>query len=134
MKRALLEPAGSLQASGLIVLAAALLLPAAALVVGAKGTFLLVAVPVVLGALLAIYLASRVGARLAGPYRPTVLAVLLYSAGVIACAGGYAYLALTTSSVVAAPEEIIGFPRPTWEPPGHRWRVPNRPPRGNRWH
>lgn len=109
MKRALLEPAGSLQACGLIVLAAALLLPAAALVVGAKGIFLLVAVPVVLGALLAIYLASRAGARLAGPYRPTVLAVLLYSAGVIACAGGYAYLALTTSSVVAAPDEIIGW-------------------------
>lgn len=107
MKRALLKPAGSLRTCGLLVLAAALLLPAVALIVGSKGIFLLVAVPTMLGALLAIYLASKAGARPVGPFKPTILVALLYSAGVIACVAGYAYLALTNSSIVAAREEVI---------------------------
>ncbi|MGQ0581101.1 MAG: hypothetical protein ACT4O6_04140 [Reyranella sp.] len=125
VRRVLLKPANNLHVSGAIALAAASLLLIAALIIDSKGFFLLVAAPIVIVALFLIWSASRTKTRpldvlvarkfgrttLAllptSPTEPSILAVVLYCLGVMGCAAGYGYLALTSSSVVAANEEVL---------------------------
>ena len=114
---ALLEPAVNLHLCGVITLTAASLLFVEVSFLPSKGWFVIAAVPTVAAALALVYAASAVGgrrldsasARIAGsvgltvrpgrPYVPSVFAVILYCAGLIGSVAGYAWLALTNSSV-----------------------------------
>lgn len=127
VRRALVEPANNLHVSGATALASACLLLIAAAIIDSKGVFLLVAAPIVIVALCLVWSASRAETRpLDGlvarklgrttlawlptsPTEPNVLAVLLYCLGVMGSAAGYGYVALTSSSVVAANEEVIAW-------------------------
>ena len=66
-----------------------------------RTVFLAAAVATSICALLVIYLAARDR----GPHERAF--VLLYSAGVIGAVAGYCYLALASSKIVAANEEVI---------------------------
>lgn len=125
VKTAVLESASNLHVCGLIAVASSGVLLIAALIIDAKATFLLAGTPVVIVAVSLIQVAlraeprpldiriahelGRVASALlpAGPLKPNVLSAFLYYAGVIGGVAGYGYLALTSSSVVAANEEII---------------------------
>ncbi len=127
IRRARLEPANNLHVSGVITLVAVCFLLIAALLIDSKGVFLLVAAPTVIFALSLIWSASRAETRpldalighklgrttlafLPGkPVELNALAVVLYCLGVIGSAAGYGYLSLTSSSVVAGNEEVLGW-------------------------
>lgn len=117
LRSALAGPAANLHLCAILTLAAAAALLIAATLLPAKLSFLVVAVPTIAVAMLLLHLAARadvlrferVLSRTAssvgltvGPTdgaAPSVLAVLLYCAGVIGAAAGYAWLALTDSGV-----------------------------------
>ena len=84
-----------------VCLVAACLLLVEVFVIGSRTVFLATAVATGFCALVAIYLAARERAR------SELIFVLLYSAGVIGAVAGYCYLALASSKVVAANEEVI---------------------------
>ena len=115
LRWALQGPASNLYLCGVISLAAAVLLIVEVVVFPAKATFILLAVPTMVAALVLIHVVARAGSlslddaigriangvgftiRTAGP--PSIFAVLLYCAGIIGAAGGYAWLALTTTGI-----------------------------------
>jgi hypothetical protein len=117
LRGALLEPAANFHLCGLISLAAALLLLVEVSLLPAKGSFVLAALPTAAAALALVHAAAagrgrrldRVIARIARsvglavrqdwPLAPNVLSVVLYCAGFIGSVAGYAWLALTNSSV-----------------------------------
>ena len=115
LRWALHGPASNLYLCGAIALAAAVLLLAEAVVFPAKPTFALLAAPTVILALLLIHVVARAGSlpldeaigRFASGVglairpggTPSILAVLLYCAGIVGAAGGYAWLALTTTGI-----------------------------------
>ena len=117
IRGALLQPAVNFHLCGLITLATASLVFVEVSLLPHKGGFMLAAVPTVVAALALVHAAAAGGgrpldsalARIAGsvgltvrsgwPYAPSVLAVILYCAGFIGSVAGYAWLALTTSSV-----------------------------------
>ena len=115
LRWALQGPASNLYLCGVISLAAAVLLIVEATVFPAKATFLLLALPTMIAALVLIHVVARAGTlavddaigRIAGGVRltirpggtPSILAVLLYCAGIVGAAGGYAWLALTTTGI-----------------------------------
>ena len=117
LRGALLEPAANFHLCGLISLAAALLLLVEVSLLPAKGSFILAALPTTAAALALVHAAAagrgrrldRVIARIARsvglagrqdwPFAPNVLSVVLYCAGFIGSVAGYAWLALTNSSV-----------------------------------
>jgi|FEC22Drversion2_1045045.scaffolds.fasta_scaffold01952_2 hypothetical protein len=109
------RPANNLYLCGAVALVAAILLIVEAVVFPAKATFILLAAPTAIAALALIYVAARAQAsrvddaidRVASSVglaiRPggtaSVLAVLLYCAGIVGAAGAYGWLALTRSGV-----------------------------------
>jgi hypothetical protein len=115
LRWALQGPASNLHLCGVIALAAAVLLVVEAVVFPAKATFIVLAAPTAIAALLLIHVVARAGAlpfddaigRVAGGVglairpggTPSVFAVLLYCAGVIGAAGAYAWLALTRTGI-----------------------------------
>jgi hypothetical protein len=117
IRDALLEPAANFHLCGLISLVAALLLLVEVSLLPAKGSFILAALPTAAAALALVHAAAagrgrrldRVIARIAGsiglavrqdwPFAPNVFSVVLYCAGFIGSVAGYAWLALTNSSV-----------------------------------
>ncbi|MPZ30297.1 MAG: hypothetical protein GEV13_04745 [Rhodospirillales bacterium] len=108
-------PASNLYLCGVISLAAAVLLLVEATVFPAKATFILLAVPTMIAALVLIHavaragtlrlddaigrIASGVGLAIRIDGTPGICAVLLYCAGVVGAAGGYAWLALTATGI-----------------------------------
>src|SRR4051812_46089005 len=84
-----------------VCLVTACLLLVEVFVFDSRTIFLATAVPTSLCALLVIYLAARSRAQ------SELVFALLYSAGVIGAVAGYCYLALASSKVVAANEEVI---------------------------
>lgn len=115
LRWALQGPASNLYLCGVISLAAAVLLLAEATIFPAKATFILLAAPTMIAALVLIHavaragtlrlddaigrLASGVGLTIRTGGTPSIAAVLLYCAGVIGAVGGYAWLALTTTGI-----------------------------------
>ena len=117
IRGALLEPAGNFHLCGLISLAAALLLIVEVSLLPSKGSFVLAALPTAAAALALVRaaaagrgrrldsviarIARSVGltVRLDRPFAPSVFSVVLYCAGFIGSVAGYAWLALTNSSV-----------------------------------
>lgn len=115
LRWALQGPASNLYLCGVIALAAAVLLVVEATVFPAKATFILLAAPTVIAALVLIHvvaraaalplddaigrIASGVGLAIRPGGTPSVFAVLVYCAGIVGAAGGYAWLALTTSGI-----------------------------------
>ena len=117
IRRALLDPAGNIHLCGLISLAAALLLVVEVSLLPSKGSFILAALPTAAAALVLVHAAAAgrgrrlegAIARIAGsvgltvhldkPFAPNVFSVVLYCAGFIGSVAGYAWLALTNSSV-----------------------------------
>lgn len=115
LSRALQGPASNLYLCGAISLAAAALLIVEAVVFPARATFILVAVPTTVAALVLVHalaraetlrideaighLAAGVGLAIRPGGTPSRLAVLLYCAGVVGAAGAYAWLALTATGV-----------------------------------
>jgi hypothetical protein len=114
---AMSAPAGNLYLCGVISFAAAFLLLVEVLVLPSKGSFLLAAAPTAAAALALVHAAASGGgrgldrvlgriARSVGltvrpgrPFVASVSSVFLYCAGFIGSVAGYAWLALTTSSV-----------------------------------
>lgn len=108
-------PASNFYLCGLLSLAAAALLIVEAAVFPARLTFLLLAMPTTVAALILIHAVARTApfglddaighfARDAGLAirpggTPSLFAVLLYCAGIIGAAGGYAWLALTRTGI-----------------------------------
>lgn len=108
-------PASNLYLCGLLSLAAAALLIVEAAVFPARVTFLLLAVPTTIAALILIHAVARaaplglddaighfardVGLAIRPGGTPSLFAVLLYCAGIIGAAGGYAWLALTATGI-----------------------------------
>ena len=115
LRWALQGPASNLYLCGVIALAAAVLLIVEAAIFPAKATFILLAAPTAIAALILIHVAARaetlrlddaigriasgVGLAIRPGGTPSVFAVLLYCAGIVGAAGGYAWLALTTSGI-----------------------------------
>ena len=115
LRWALQGPASNLYLCAVISLAAAVLLLVEATVFPAKATFFLLAAPTIILALVLVHAAARVAAlpldaaigRFASGVglairpggTPSVFAVLLYCAGIIGAAGGYAWLALTRTGI-----------------------------------
>ena len=115
LRWALQGPASNLYLCGVIALAAAVLLIVEAALFPAKATFILLAAPTAIAALILIHVAARaetlrlddaigriasgVGLAIRPGGTPSVFAVLLYCAGIVGAAGGYAWLALTTSGI-----------------------------------
>lgn len=115
LRWALQGPASNLYLCGAISLAAAVLLIVGAIVFPAKATFILLAVPTVMAALVLVYVVARagtsrvddaighvaggVGLAIRGGGTPSLFAVLLYCAGIVGAAGAYAWLALTATGV-----------------------------------
>jgi hypothetical protein len=117
IRGALLEPAANFHLCGLISLVAALLLLVEVSLLPSKGSFVLAAVPTAVLALALVHAAAAGGgrrldgvlariARSVGltvrpgrPFAPNVFSVVLYCAGFIGSVAGYAWLALTNSSV-----------------------------------
>ncbi len=115
LRSTVLGPANNLYLCGVISLVAAVLLIVEAVIFPAKATFTLLAAPTAIAALVLIHAVAR-----AGPLRlddaighfaggvglairpagtPSVLAVLLYCAGIVGAFGGYAWLALTRTGI-----------------------------------
>lgn len=115
LRWALQGPAGNLYLCGVIALAAAVLLLVEATVFPAKATFILLAAPTVILALVLVHVVARagtlplddaigrfasgVGLAIRPGGTPSILAVLLYCAGIVGAVGGYAWLALTTTGI-----------------------------------
>ena len=115
LRWALEGPASNLYLCAVIALVAAALLLVEATVFPAKATFILLAAPTAIAALALIHvvaraealplddaigrIASGVGLAIQPGSTPSVFAVLLYCAGVVGAAGGYAWLALTASGI-----------------------------------
>lgn len=115
LRWALQGPASNLHLCAIIALAAAALLIVGAVVFPAKPTFILLAAPTTIAALLLIQavaraealplddaigrVASGVGLAIRPGGTPSIFAVLLYCAGIVGAAGGYAWLALTTTGI-----------------------------------
>ena len=115
LRWALQGPAGNLYLCGIIALAAAILLLVEATLFPAKVTFFVLAAPTVIAALVLVHIVARtealplddaigrfargVGLAIRPAGTPSVFAVLLYCAGIVGAAGGYAWLALTTSGI-----------------------------------
>jgi hypothetical protein len=115
LRWALQGPASNLYLCGAISLTAAVLLLAQAVVFPAKPTFVLLAAPTMILALVLIHVVARAGTLLLddaiGGFAsgvgltihargtPSIFAVLLYCAGIVGAAGGYAWLALTTTGI-----------------------------------
>jgi hypothetical protein len=117
IRGALLEPATNFHLCGLISLAASLLLLVEVSLLPSKGSFVLAAAPTAVVALALVHAAAAgegrrldsVLARIARsvglavrpgrPFVPNVFSVVLYCAGFIGSVAGYAWLALTNSSV-----------------------------------
>jgi len=115
LRWALQGPAGNLYLCGIIALAAAILLLVEATLFPAKVTFFVLAAPAVIAALVLVHIVARtealplddaigrfargVGLAIRPAGTPSVFVVLLYCAGIVGAAGGYAWLALTTSSI-----------------------------------
>jgi len=118
---ALQGPASNLYLCGVISLAAAVLLIVEAVVFPARATFILVAVPTMLTALIFVHAVARAGTlrpdeaigRLAAGIglairpggRASLFAVLLYCMGIVGAAGAYAWLALTTTGITR--DEVV---------------------------
>ena len=123
--RTLLRPAGNLHVCGLVALAATLLLLIEVLAIGSRGVFLLVAVLTAGGALALVHsvlgreelaLDDRIVRAVSSPgrtrrfdasFKPDVLSVLLYCAGIVGAVATYCYLALARSSIAAGNQEVI---------------------------
>jgi hypothetical protein len=115
LRWALQGPASNLYLCGVISLAAAVVLLVEATVFPAKATFVLLAAPTMIAALVLVYVVARAGTlplddaigriadgvgltiRVGGT--PSIFAVLLYCAGIVGAVGGYAWLALTTTGI-----------------------------------
>lgn len=119
--RVLREPASNLHLIGIAALGVALLLLAEALLLPDRGIFPLVALPTAIAGLLGLIALARGELRdldgkvasflgelgLDARFRHhDVLSVLVYGAGVIGCAGAYAWIALTPSAVPAGDESF----------------------------
>lgn len=108
-------PASNFYLCGLLSLAAAALLIVEAAVFPARLTFLLLAMPTTVAALILIHAVARaaplglddaigrfardVGLAIRPGGTPSLFAMLLYCAGIIGAAGGYAWLALTRTGI-----------------------------------
>jgi hypothetical protein len=108
-------PASNLYLCGLLSLAAAAVLIVEAAVFPGRVAFLLLAVPTTVAALILLHAVARaaplglddaigrfargVGLAIRPGGTPSLFAVLLYCAGVIGAAGGYAWLALTRTGI-----------------------------------
>lgn len=119
------RPAGNLHVCGFVAAAAILLLLVEGLIVGPRGIFLLIAGLTAIGAMALINAAvksdrrpldqwlarwvdeHRPGLRVPDTFKPDVLFVLLYCAGLIGAVAAYGYLALVNSSIVDRGEEVI---------------------------
>jgi hypothetical protein len=115
LRWALQGPASNLYLCGVISLVAAALLLVEATVFPAKTTFILLAAPTMVATLVLIHavaraealrlddaigrIASGVGLTIRAGGTPGIFAVLLYCAGIVGAAGGYAWLALTTTGI-----------------------------------
>ncbi len=115
LRWALQGPASNLYLCSVISLAAAALLLVEATVFPAKMAFILLAVPTMVAALVLIHvvaragnlrlddaigrIASGVGLTIHAGGTPSIFAVLLYCAGILGAAGGYAWLALITTGI-----------------------------------
>ena len=117
LRAAMLVPAGNFHLCGLISLATAFLLLVEVSLLPSKGSFALAAAPTAALALALVHaaavgggrrldsalarIASSVGltVRPGGPCAPSVFSVVLYCAGFIGSVAGYAWFALTNSSV-----------------------------------
>ncbi len=118
-----MRPASNLYLCGLIALVAAVLLIAEAVVFPARLTFILLAMPTAIAALILIHAVARAGplrvdeaiGRFADgvglAIRPggtaSVFAVLVYCAGIVGVAGAYAWLALTATGVTRADVVVV---------------------------
>lgn len=115
LRWALQGPAANLYLCGVIAFAAAVLLIVEAVLFPARATFALLAAPTMIAALILIHAVARaralrlddaigrfcsgVGLTIRTGGTPSIFAVLLYYAGVIGAAGGYAWLALTKTGI-----------------------------------
>ncbi len=115
LRWALQGPASNLYLCGAISLVAAALLIVEAVVFPAKATFILLAAPTIIAALVLVYLVARagtlrvddaighfatgVGLAIRPGGTPSVFAVVLYCAGIVGAFGGYAWLALTKTGI-----------------------------------
>lgn len=117
------RPASNLYLCGVISLVAAVLMVAAAVVFPAKPTFMLLAAPTAIAALVLIHvvagaqpsrvddaigdIASGVGLAVRPGGTASVFAVLLYCAGIVGVAGAYAWLALTATGITRAEVVVV---------------------------
>lgn len=115
LRWALQGRASNLYLCGVISIAAAVLLLVEATVFPAKATFALVAAPTMIATVVLIHVVARagslrlddaigriangVGLTISAGGTPSIFAVLVYCAGVVGAAGGYAWLALTTTGI-----------------------------------
>jgi hypothetical protein len=118
-----MRPASNLYLCGLISLIAAVLLIVEAVLFPARVTFILLAVPTMIAALVLIraiaragptrvdeaigHFADGVGLAIRPGGTASVFAVLLYCAGIVGVAGAYAWLALTAMGVTRADVVVV---------------------------